>query len=185
MVEMVTLLRGMRTALDPLLTRMSDSEFSPLIYGIRLATAEELSKEWLPSFENTYLPNDTFKALRCLQEFQSMDLPHSCLEDYQTAAVRLEYAAKLIALAGYNAESGVVLGWLFQLSERLLPDIEAQKSHALVLMAYFAVFLLSLETNFWYSRGWARQIFEQVESKLGEDAHFREVLRWPRKQFLN
>ncbi|KAJ3549817.1 hypothetical protein NM208_g310 [Fusarium decemcellulare] len=181
-IEMVTLLRGMKTALPPLLTRISKSEFAPLIHGARLATPDELLARTY-HFDNTYLPADTLTALKNLGEFLNSQLPHSCHDAYQKAVVKMEDMARLIAVVGYDTEAGVVLGWLFGLPESLLPDIDAQKGHALVVMGYFAVFLKSLEPKFWYSRGWARQIFEHVESKIGEEAAFQDVLSWPRKAF--
>ncbi|KAF4466479.1 Sterol regulatory element-binding ECM22 [Fusarium albosuccineum] len=182
-IEMVTLLRGIETALSPLLTRISKSEFAPLIYGARLATPDELSTRGTHDFDSTYLPADTLAALKNLGDFLNSQLPHSCHDAYQRAVVSMEDMAKLIALAGYDAEAGIVLGWLFGLPETLLPDIDAQKSHALILMSYFAVFIKSLESKFWYSRRWARQVFDHVESEIGEEGAFQDVLSWPRDAF--
>lgn len=95
----------------------------------------------------------------------------------------MDHLARLIALAGLNAEAGTVLGWLFSLPESLLPDIRERRPDALILVAYFSVFLLSLEKNFWYSQGWAKQVFEQILAQPIHRPLFPEALHWPRRVF--
>ncbi|RSL44778.1 hypothetical protein CEP54_014546 [Fusarium duplospermum] len=185
--EVATLLRGIETMLSPMVPLISRSEFAPFIYGVRLSDSDELSDRQPPhshySLDNSHLPSDTLAALEGLRHFFSDQIsPHS-LPVYQSAVDHMDHLAKLIALAGLNSEAGTVLGWLFSLPERLLPDIRDRRPEALILVAYFSVFLLSLEKNFWYSQGWAKQVFEQILEQLNHRPQFLEALRWPRRVF--
>ncbi|RSL59628.1 hypothetical protein CEP53_005693 [Fusarium sp. AF-6] len=185
--EVTTLLRGMETMLSPMLPLISRSEFAPFIYGVRLSDSDDLSVRQPPyshcSLDNSHLPSDTLDALEGLRHFFSDRISQHSLPLYQSAVDHMDHLARLIALAGLNSETGTVLGWLFSLPERLLPDIRDRSPEVLILVAYFSVFLRSLEKNFWYSRGWAKQVCEQILAQLSHLPQFLEVLRWPRRVF--
>ncbi|KAH7232647.1 hypothetical protein B0J15DRAFT_432677 [Fusarium solani] len=182
--EVATLLRGIETMLSPMLPLISRSEFAPFIYGVRLADADDISARQVHcSLDNSHLPSDTLAALESLRHFLSGRISENCLPFYQSAVDHRDHLASLIALAGLNSEAGTVLGWLFSLPESLLPDIRERRPEALILVAYFSVFLLSLEKNFWYSQGWAKQVFEQILAQLIHRPRFLEALRWPRRVF--
>ncbi|KAH6879843.1 hypothetical protein B0T10DRAFT_582520 [Thelonectria olida] len=114
MSEIIVLLRGIKTALAPLMPGVLRSELASLIYGIWPLDFGEPGKQ------------------------------------------SLECSAKLIALAGAHIETGAVLAWMYGIHESILMDIRSHRPHALVILAYYSVFLATLEKRFWYARGWAR-----------------------------
>lgn len=55
--------------------------------------------------------------------------------------------------------------------------LEQRQPVALILLAYFAVLLQSLEPAFWFLEGWGRHVLAEVGSLLGE--RYARWLRWP------
>lgn len=131
--------------------------------------------------EHTNLPLDTEDALRELGKFQSMEIPSTSDEHYAKAFAGLYTSAKLIAAAGVYAESGAVLCWLYLIDDCIVLDIRARKPHALLLLAYYAVLLATLERSFWYIEGWSRPLVEQIEVLFAGKPRFLDLLRWPKK----
>lgn len=109
-----------------------------------------------------------------------MEVPFDSLKQYQNAVDRLEDSARLVSLAGTHAESGAVIACLYGLDDGVLVDIGAHKPYALILVAHCCVFLSGIEKNFWYVRGWAEQIFVQIETSLEVQTRFAPMLQWPR-----
>lgn len=134
-----------------------------------------------PSLENTSLPIDLFEALRRLQNFQKIDIPSTSEVHYAKAVERLNNAAKLMASAGVHAEANALLAWPYELHESILIDIRAKKPHAVLVLGYLAIFFAAIEKSFWYCRGWAGALFEEVEKLLSGQPKFLELLEWPRR----
>lgn len=182
--EIIVLFRGIKAALAPLMPGILRSELAPLIYGIWPLDFGEPGN--LPCLENTTLPLDTWDAIRQLRTFQEAEAPSSSLERYYSDAVEsLECSAKLIALAGAHIETSAVLAWMYGIHESILLDIRSHRPHALVILAYYSVFLATLEKSFWYARGWARQLLDAIEAKLAGKPQYLKMLQWPKHSLVN
>lgn len=101
---------------------------------------------------------------------------------YADATKELEKAVYLMAHAGANIEVGMVLFWPYMISDSIMADIQATTPHAMVLLAYYAVFLRILEPGFWFMRGWSTRLFAKVDEHLAGNPAFLEAVKWPREQ---
>ncbi|KAM5343769.1 hypothetical protein ACJ41O_012306 [Fusarium nematophilum] len=180
LLELVSLVRGIKTTMAPLVPRLYHSEFAPMGYGIWPAESDG-SPNGYPTLDNTFLPSDLWDVARQLRAFQETEVPLDSLVHYRKAVNDLEYSARLVASAGAHAESGAVIAWLYSLDEEILVDIGARKLCALLLLAHFCVFLAGIKKNFWYARGWAEPIFGEVECALKGHTRFASLLQWPRR----
>ncbi|KAF5001045.1 hypothetical protein FDECE_11079 [Fusarium decemcellulare] len=180
LLELASLARGMRTSLSPLVARIFVSEFAPLAYGVWPAKIDG-GLTGYPSLDGTFLPNDFWDATARLRAFQQIELPLHSRVHYQDAVDKLEHAARIISVAGASPEIGAIVTWLQDVDDCIFVDISAYKPPALVLLAYFCVFLAGMKKNFWYVRGWGEQLFERVEVLLESRGRFTPLLEWPRK----
>jgi hypothetical protein len=139
----------------------------------------------VPSLETTVLPLDTWDAMSNLRAFQEAEVPASSLDDYIHTIENLERSTRLVALAGCYVETGAVLAWMYGIHDSILIDIGSHRPHALVILAYYSVLLATLEKNFWYSRGWARQLLDDIEVKLNGQPKFLAMLQWPKKSLVD
>ena len=70
-----------------------------------------------------------------------------------------------------------VTAWPYCMDDRFVRCLEQRQPVALILLAYFAVLLQSLEPAFWFLEGWRRHVLAEVGSLLGE--RYARWLRWP------
>lgn len=126
------------------------------------------------------MPFDTWDALGKLRAFQEQDLLSSSLERYNASVYSLEGGFRLAAVAGTVVEPGAVMAWWNAIPESILDDIRAYQPHAILILAYFSILLVSIEKNFWYPRGWGKRLLEEVETRLLGQPKFAEQLQWPR-----
>ncbi|KAM5386485.1 hypothetical protein ACJZ2D_000448 [Fusarium nematophilum] len=124
LLELVSLVRGIKTTMAPLVPRLYHSEFAPMGYGIWPAESDG-SPNGYPTLDNTFLPSDLWDVARQLRAFQETEVPLDSLVHYRKAVNDLEYSARLVASAGAHAESGAVIAWLYSLDEEILVDIGA------------------------------------------------------------
>ncbi|RSL74502.1 hypothetical protein CEP51_011536 [Fusarium floridanum] len=179
LLELANLLRGIKTTLQPIIPRVVRTEFAPVVYGVWLFESDEKSAP-CPPLDNSPLPPDTWDALKRLRAFQEADIPSGGISHYLHAVGQLEISAKLFAFAGLYAETGAAIFWLYTIDDSIFIDLNSQKPHALLLFAYFLVHIAALEGNFWYLRGWARQIMIKIEEGLVGQPKFQELLQWPK-----
>jgi hypothetical protein len=127
------------------------------------------------------LPDDVFQAITELRRFFKGEVMEHC-EDYDQGVNALDVAAMQIAHAGINIEMGALLLWPFFVPESVVSDIKMRKPHALIMLAYYAVFLHSQDTTFWFLKGWGRQLLVQICQEIQNEEKFKQVLIWPKKQ---
>ncbi|KAM0563753.1 hypothetical protein ACHAPJ_001485 [Fusarium lateritium] len=180
-IELAGLLRGIRTTLQPILRRIVKSEFAPVVFGIWLLDSDD-EVEPCPSLEHSALPVDTWVALKRLRAFQEADIPAGGLEHYAKAMDNLETSTRLFAAAGLYAEVGVAHFWLYTVDDSVFLDLAAHKPHALLLFAYFFVYLAVFEKTFWFTRGWSQQLMAKIEEGLASQPKFLEMLHWPKQK---
>lgn len=70
----------------------------------------------------------------------------------------------------------VLIGWLYRLPEEMVNLLEQKEPHALVLLAYWAVMLLYMESA-WFMEGWAEHVLLGISASLGPE--FRPWVEWP------
>jgi hypothetical protein len=132
--------------------------------------------------ECSVLPPSIFTALDRLAPFFQVDtIPLPVRHAYATALFELSHTAKLIAYAGTHVEVGMALRWPYTLPEAVVVDMQQQRPHALVLLVYFAVVLIALD-DYWFFKGWTRQLFNDIEQRLGATGKWDDVLAWPREE---
>lgn len=209
LLELASLIRGIKTTLSPLVPRIYRTESPPpwcMAFGQQRQTGRfpgELSclstcTIWFdvpfdtelmqchsydsyPTLDNMFLPQDLWDAMLQLRTFLNEETPAQGRSRYLEAVDDLEYSARLIALAGTCVESGAVIAWIYRIDEKVLVDIGAREPHALVVLAYFCVFLSGIQKSFWYVRGWTERIFYDVEASLEVHSQLLPLLQWPRR----
>ncbi|KAH7161977.1 hypothetical protein B0J13DRAFT_432118 [Dactylonectria estremocensis] len=72
--------------------------------------------------------------------------------------------------------------WLYQVDSDFLRYLEAKSPIPLILLAYFAVVLRSLD-SFWFMEGWSKHLFKEVADIL--DPNYSNWLDWPWSQIMN
>lgn len=131
-------------------------------------------------FEHSVLPTDACSAFSQLKSFYEGEdlLPNH--EDYIKVAERMEVSSKLIAGQGPDTELGLVMWWAYDIPPTIMSDIQQHKPHALLLLAYYSVILSTTDRRYWFLRGWARQLLDDVDRRLRSKDRFLEWLVWPR-----
>lgn len=89
-----------------------------------------------------------------------------------------------IGFAGVNVEVGAVLLWPFFLPESVVSDIKDHKPQAPLMLAYYAVFVNTLDKIYWFLRGWGREVFKDIDNQIEEQELCRALLDWPRRHIL-
>lgn len=131
---------------------------------------------------NRRLSPDTCEAVTRLRDFQKSEIPPGRIGQFQVAVDNLEACFSLASLSGSHVEPGCIFIWLYHLQDDLAMDLILYRPQALLLIAYFSVFLASIEKSSWYVKGWARQLLHQVVKRLADQPQFLELLQWPTKK---
>ncbi|KAH6953922.1 C6 zinc finger domain-containing protein [Ilyonectria sp. MPI-CAGE-AT-0026] len=179
-LELFTVIRGMRSFLSPFFKNLDSTSFAPLHHGIW--THPEVDSVD-PSFDQACLPKDTSHALRNLKAIFDDQQPE-IHRDYFEAIAALEDCATQFARGGMYVDSGMVMLWLYIIPERVLHDIKLRAPFALLLLAYFCVFWGILESRLWYLRGWAKQVLADIDLHLAHHQQLTELMKWPKREVL-
>ncbi|KAK7217165.1 hypothetical protein V2G26_005168 [Clonostachys chloroleuca] len=179
-LELMGLVRGMRTALHTIVPGVLRTEFAPLVYGV-FPGSESGPPPGHPSLEHCPLPHDTYDAIAKLQSFHEQDLPAASQADYRSAIGHFIETIERIAVAGAHYECGAVLVWPYHVEPSLLADLKARRPHGLLVLAYYCVFLALLEKPYWFSRGWSRQLMGEIEASFAGQPMFLDMLKWPKR----
>lgn len=89
-----------------------------------------------------------------------------------------------IGYADVNVEVGAVLLWPFFLPESVVSDIKDHKPQALLILAYYAVFVNALDRIYWFLRGWGQEVFKDIDDHIGVQEPSRDFLDWPRRHIF-
>lgn len=125
-----------------------------------------------------------YSALSRLRQFLADHVSLTSKGDYEKAVTILEVSAVQIAYAGVNVEVGAILLWAFFLPESVVCDIKDHKPQALLLLAYYAVFVHALGRIYWFLRGWGREVFKDINDQIEAHELYRDFLDWPRRHIL-
>lgn len=117
-----------------------------------------------------------------LRAYQESQIPADSLDAYRVALDNLEACFTLAALSSSKIEPGCFFVWLYHLRDDLILDLIARRPRALLILAYFSVFLASIENNTWYLKGWARQILDRIVTCLAGQPCLLGLVEWPRKR---
>lgn len=138
----------------------------------------------LPLPQYSMLPSDTMQALSNLRHFLANTETCNDKDDYQKAASALEVSAIQIARADVNVEVGAALIWPFFVPDTVIRGFKEREPNALIILAYYAVFLDVLDRLYWFWRGWGWKLLDEVDSQiesLDDPEPYRELLSWPQK----
>lgn len=125
-----------------------------------------------------------YSALSRLRHFLTGHVPSKSKGDYEKAVTILDVSAMQIAYADVNVEVGAVLLWPFFLPESVVGEIKDHKPQALLILAYYAVFVSALDRIYWFLRGWGRQLFRDIDTQIEAQDLCREFLDWPRRHIV-
>lgn len=134
--------------------------------------------------EYSLLPTDVYNALSHLRQFLIEHVSLKNKGDYEKAVTILEVSAVQIGHAGVNVEVGAILLWPFFVPGSVISDIKDGKPQALLVLAYYSVFVNSLDRIYWFLRGWGREVLEDIIDQIGEQELYRELLEWPRRHIF-
>ncbi|KFA81140.1 hypothetical protein S40288_01004 [Stachybotrys chartarum IBT 40288] len=178
-LDVVGLMRGLKTTLNPIISVVLRSEFSPLIHGTYPGEqSASIARE--PCLEDTLLPPDTWQVMVQLRRFLESDLPSASREPYSKALDHMEECLRWCAVSGMHVEVGIALAWMYLIEDSIIVDIQARQAHAMLLLAYYSILLAVLERSFWLARGWAKQLMNQIAASLRGQVKFFGLLEWPR-----
>lgn len=149
---------------------------------LEMIEAKHLSRK--PSLEYSLLPNDVYSALSRLRQFLAEKNSPKERGDYEKAVLILEVSAMQIGYAGVNVEVGAILLWPFFLPDSVVSDIKNHKPQALLISAYYCVFVNSLDKIYWFLRGWGREVFEDIDGQIETEELCRDLLDWPRRHIF-
>ncbi|KAI9164181.1 ent-kaurene oxidase [Paramyrothecium foliicola] len=177
-VNIFTLIRGIRYSLSTENARITNTPLAPLSYGIWIMPEnDDFLYEQDLSLDGSNLPSEIFRALRRIKLLFRTSLPESSQTDYDFAAQQLRKAAVLIARAGSRPEIGMLLFFPYVISQDILTDIRRKNPYAMVLLSYFALLLSALEPRFWYIQGWSERLFEAIETNLSPHQKLSQSVR--------
>ncbi|KAH7127933.1 hypothetical protein B0J13DRAFT_588639 [Dactylonectria estremocensis] len=180
MIELIGVVRGIHSSLSPLTPRLYNSQYAPLIYGTWPQDINKVLEEERPSLEFTRLPPDTYDALDELVSFLESSLTSHSEKHYLGAVEMLRRTVKLVAKGGLYAECSAVFSWPSGIHQSIILDIRNRNPHALVIVAYVAIVMASLEESFWYFRGWAKPLVKEIEMLLEKHDRHLQLLEWPK-----
>ncbi|EFY88831.1 C6 finger domain protein [Metarhizium acridum CQMa 102] len=123
--------------------------------------------------------HDAMASMRKLAERQDGPYALVCVQSLDELA--------LIYEGVYGDESGernvsedrqFVLSWLYRLDSDFVEAVRCQDTVSLLVLAYFAVLLATMEGE-WWLRGWAQHLITSINDIVGPTA-----IQWPRNQVL-
>ncbi|KAM0325423.1 hypothetical protein ACHAQA_007409 [Verticillium albo-atrum] len=184
LLELFVVTRGMRSFLQPFLKDLVQTSFAPLHHAIwtRLGAEQPPGDSPYSSLDQACITQDTFAALLRLRTALADD-PSPARQDYLDAAAALEVCARLLADGGMYIDAGMVFIWPYEVSEPVVAEIRARSGPALLLVAYYCVFLHVVQARLWYFRGWAPQVLREVDALLA-GGPLEGLMEWPRRQIL-
>ncbi|KAH7131283.1 C6 zinc finger protein [Dactylonectria macrodidyma] len=74
-----------------------------------------------------------------------------------------------------------IMGWLYRMDDQFILHLQEKMPVPLILLAYFAVLLKSLE-SYWFMEGWAKHLLHEVNGIL--DPQYTKWLDWPASQIM-
>ena len=125
-----------------------------------------------------------YSALSQLRRFLVEHAPLKTQGDYEKAVTILEVSAVQIGYAGVNVEVGAILLWPFFLPESIVSDIKNHRPEALLVLAYYAVFVNALDKVYWFLRGWGRDVFKDIDERIQMQDQCKGWLDWPRSHIF-
>ncbi|KAL2166849.1 hypothetical protein VTG60DRAFT_2084 [Thermothelomyces hinnuleus] len=164
-LELFSVTKGVKAVLLPFIPQLNQTNLAPLVNSVWLVSLDP-PPESKPTLKYPPLPDDVFRALSRLGRFFEEDELLDNKVDYGHAVTVLDVSATQIAYADVNTEVGAVLLWPFLIPDSIVAGIEQREPHALLILAYYAVFLNALNTTFWFLRGWGRQLLSDIELNL-------------------
>ncbi|KAJ5682666.1 hypothetical protein N7462_005831 [Penicillium macrosclerotiorum] len=200
MVELFASIKGFQSIMKPFLPSLSRTQLAPLAHAVWIQSEMTIAS---PSvIAQSILPPDIWDQIARLHQFideypfPECDQSHlenpqdnetqaeshkdntGTKKDYSIALTFYENCTRQLELAGPHVETGMAFMWAYPLSKQFHQDLEAHRPAALVLLAYYCVLLQSID-NFWYIKGTAWQVLEDIETKM--DPLFQEWLVWPKQ----
>ncbi|KAH7153431.1 hypothetical protein EDB81DRAFT_455336 [Dactylonectria macrodidyma] len=179
--KIFVMIRGLRNTLWPSQGQIRHTQYAPWSYGIWVIDENSVADGDDPPLDNCSLPRDTFDALSRLSTFFDTNLPQASRGDYEIAVTHLRIAARLMAHAGARAEVGMLLFFPYVIPDSIVADIQAASPYAMVLLSYFILLLNSLESKFWFLRGWSERLLAITEGSLVDYPKLQNIVAWPRE----
>ncbi|EXL73148.1 hypothetical protein FOPG_11492 [Fusarium oxysporum f. sp. conglutinans race 2 54008] len=179
-LELFSVTKGIKAILLPFIPQLNHTRLAPLVTSVWLAPVDPVPDS-KPSLEHSMLPDDVFFALSCLRRYLSEAESPEIKVDYDKAVTILEVSAIQIAYADVNVEVGAILLWPFFLPDSVVAAIRQRKPCGLVILAYYAVFVNTLDRIYWFLRGWGQELLEDIGNEIGGQEPSREMLVWPRR----
>ncbi|KAG6358333.1 hypothetical protein INS49_014217 [Diaporthe citri] len=161
-------------SLLPLLTRpdkTSEGEWTNSPGMVESTACDQKS-----SLEYSLLPKDVYGALSHLRQFLIEHVSLKNKGDYEKAVTILEVTVVQIAHAGVDVEVGAILLLAFFLPESVVSDIKDHKLQALLILAYYAVFVHALDKVDWFLRGWGRELLKDINDQIEVQKPCRDLL---------
>ncbi|KAI1465554.1 uncharacterized protein F4812DRAFT_439283 [Daldinia caldariorum] len=179
-LELISVTKGVKAILLPFIPQLNKTNLAPLVTSVWLTPVDPLPDP-KPSLEYSLIPSDVYNALSRLRRFLTEHVSLKYKGDYEKAVTILEVSAVQIAYADVNVEVGAILLWPFFLPEIVVSDIKDHKPQALLILAYYAVFVNALDRVYWFLRGWGRKLLKDINDQIEAQEPCRDLLDWPHR----
>lgn len=99
------------------------------------------------------------------------------VEAYKTALERLKMSfVRMNNRPPYECEISIAFLWPVMIPQEYISMLNERRPEALVILAHYCVILHHLD-DYWWMRGWALHIIENIRRKLDDD--WQRWLQWP------
>ena len=167
MIDFLPVVRGTQTVLRSALGWISTGAMNPLI--------ERQWDEWVFVGLSSFL-NPTIRAR--LHELQEVNWRTAHNEaEYQRFFTAIERLIHAYETYRYIAEDrSLVFVWTVTVPESFVVELKARRPMALVVLAFYAVLVHSVEEQ-WWAKGRGKNLVEAIHEELPME--WREAVKWP------
>ena len=165
--EWLPLIRGVNSILFNVWPWIKNGRLKGLLHNHQ----QEPPQKQLPD-----ILNDQLSHLENLCENAS-DGPEA-VEIYRTALARLKACfVRMNNRPPYECEVSIAFLWPVMVPQDFIGKLNERRPEALIILAHYCVILHHLD-DYWWMRGWAAHIVENIERELDDDWLF--WIQWPR-----
>ena len=164
--EWLPLIRGVNSVLMTVFPYIKEGRLSGLVHdhqqeppqkGLPTVLAEQLCQ--LDKLCNTSADGD------------------GAIEAYQSALATLRVCfVRMNNRPAYECEVSIAFLWPVMIPQEFISLLNMRKPEALIVLAHYCVILHHLD-DYWWVRGWAMHIIENIHEELDED--WRYWIQWP------
>ena len=167
-LKVFSLLHGTQV-FSPVWSWLEAGEISLLFKNVDSTVNSGMSDEACASFSRlqSYIDNESD---------QVSDLTPPRKQAYTAAIKSLKQLWNIVCIPDSN--TGMVLSWPHMMESEYEKLLAERQPIALIILAHYAV-LLDAFKEYWWLRGWGKQLILDVETSIGRDERWGNLMLWP------